>query len=245
MKNPDFDLKKLSLDTKDWYDAYYKNNGSERNDIVKNTGARWQGFFSDIGYLDALAFVLRSLPVDSMSARVLDVGCGSGGSCLPYLKFMPAQNITGIDLLESRIAEGKHLYPGIDFRVGSASNMQFGDAIFDIVSESTMFVQMTDEGLASSIANEMIRVTKPSGYILLRDWTTPLRPADSMYAPLTKQRLARLFKIGPSTRVITRKKGALLPPLGRQIGRFAPFLYQFFQLVPFATAQHTIVLQRI
>lgn len=245
MENPNFDLEKLSSATKDWYDLYYKNNGSERNDTVKNSGARWQGFFSDIGYLDALAFVLRCVSVNPMDMRVLDVGCGSGGSCLPYLKFMPARNITGIDLQESRISEGKNLHPDIDLRVGSANNMPFEDATFDIVSESTMFVQMTDESLASSIASEMMRVTKLSGYILLRDWTTPLRPADSMYAPLTKQRVARLFKIGTTTRVITRKKGALLPPLGRQIGRFAPFLYQLFQLVPFATAQHTIVLQRI
>jgi len=89
-----------------------------------------------------------------VNAKVLDVGCG-GGSLINFLRlgFKP-ENLTGIDILEERILEAKRRFPNINFVHGDASHMAFPDETFDIVTESTMFVQLTDDALAHQISNE-------------------------------------------------------------------------------------------
>lgn len=68
--------------------------------------------------------------------------------------------------------------------MADASCLNFVDNTFDVVSESTMFVQVTDDYLASSIAGEMIRVTKTCGYIILIDWRYS-KPWDKNYKGLS------------------------------------------------------------
>lgn len=233
------------LEQKAYYEKYYASKGADRNNVMMNAGARWQTFFSDIGYVDAIALAMRnSLPGNEL--HVLDVGCGNGSSLLTFLQLgFSLENISGVDVQAERIEEGKRRYPGLDVRAADGRSLPFADEIFDIVTESTMFVSLSDETIAMPIADEMCRVTKRGGFLLLRDWTTPLRKPDVTYSPLTTKRMTHLFKIGTKTKMFAAKKGALLPPLGRTVGRFAPSLYQLFQMVPFATGQHIILLQKL
>ena len=120
--------------------------------------------------------------------------------------------------------EARRQYPKIKFIVGDAGDMEFDPASFDLVTESTMFVQITDDGLAQSIGNEMLGLLKPGGYLLLVDWRMP-KPYDNSYRALTRERLNGLFDVGKSSEVITIKKGALAPPVGRFLSKFLPPLY--------------------
>ena len=159
------------------------------------------------------------------------------------LKYSPA-NVVGIDILAERIAEARSLYPQIRFVQGDASRMEFADAAFDLVFESTMFATLPDDELSAGIAREMIRVCRPGGYLLLVDWWMP-KPGDPAYKALTRRRLRQLFSIGANTRLVGIYRGALVPPVGRLLSRFLPSAYFVAaKLFPYLVGQVAYLLQK-
>jgi SAM-dependent methyltransferase len=176
---------------------------------------------------------------------VLDVGCGSGASLLAFLRLgFRARNLAGVDINPERIRIGLEEFPNIDFRCEDATDTSFKSDHFDIVSESTMFVQLTDDMLAERIAQEMLRVTSPGGFIFLSDWRYG-KPRNPAYRAVSRKRVARLFRVGVDTVVVCVKRGALVPPLGRVLSRWAPAIYFCCHAaLPFCSAQVTTVLQK-
>lgn len=169
-----------------------------------------------------------------------------GGSLINFIKlgFRP-ENLTGIDIQQERISEAKMRFPNINFVHGDASKMQFNDETFEIVIESTMFVQLTDEDLARSIANEMIRTTKTDGYIILVDWKYS-KPWDKSYKGLDKKRTKELFGVGSKTNIEGIYNGAIVPPIGRFLSKRIPSIYFVIQtILPFLVGQKTTVLKKV
>jgi ubiquinone/menaquinone biosynthesis C-methylase UbiE len=105
---------------------------------------------------------LRKLSVSfPHTARVLDVGCGSGISSDFFARLYGAQ-IMGIDPAEFLIRENKnHL---CEFVVGSAEHLPFSDATFDLVLSVSAIQNFSDIGLAII---EMKRVAKPGALFIL------------------------------------------------------------------------------
>ena len=224
------------------YSKYYEKLGEDRNDLLRNPEVLFQSFAIDGANIAAL----RSLSLDKRTARVLDVGCGSGSGLLQFVRlgFVPT-NLVGIDLNDARIEEGKALLPGIDLQVADASRMPFTDASFDLVFESTMLGTLESRSLLRSIAAEMIRVCKPGGYIMLADWRYS-RKGSGVKTAISRDKIAELFSVGNVTEVVARKRGALVPPLGRRLSRLAPSIYFLVQgMMPFAAGQVTTVLKRL
>ena len=154
------------------------------------------------------------------------------------------RNITGIDIRSECVAEAKQLWPQVCFIQGDASQMEFEDGCFDLVFESTMFATLPDDVLSAGIAAEMVRVCKPGGYLLLRDWRTP-KPRDANYKALTKARLRKLFAVGRDTRVVGIHKGALVPPVGRFLSARLPSVYFLVAaLLPMLVGQVSYLLQK-
>jgi SAM-dependent methyltransferase len=229
------------LITKDWYHDYYHKRGADRNDLRVNRGVLFQTLAGEASVVRAC----YAIGHDPAKAKVLDVGCGVGADLyqLLRLRYSPA-NIVGIDILTERIADARVLYPSVRFLQGDASRMDFPDAAFDLVFESTMFVSLTDEPLSVAIAREMIRVCKPGGYLLLVDWWMP-KPGDPTYKALTRRRLRQLFSIGANTRLMGIYRGALVPPVGRLLSRFLPSVYFVTaKLFPFLVGQVAYLLQK-
>lgn len=227
--------------TQQWYREYHaKHGGVDRNSIRHNPEVDFQ-------YLAMLAGViraLRSIGYDP-SWRVLDVGCGNGGTLIPFLVMGAfSANLTGIDILPDSIETAKHRLPGAIFLAQDASNMAFEAGHFDITCESTMFMQLTDEALAARIAAEMVRVTKPQGHILLVDWRYD--GGRKEYRALSPSRIDTLFQVGSATTVARRERGALLPPIGRKLSKYAPWLYfPVHAILPFLSAQCVTILRKI
>lgn len=224
------------------YQDYYARRGQDRNDPLGNPEVLFQLFAGDA----ALVRSLRPLSSARERLRVLDVGCGNGNTLLTLiaLGFNPA-NLTGIDLIPERIAEARTRVAGARLLLADARQLEFQSESFDLVVESTMFLQMTDEGIASAIAAEMIRVTAPGGSIVLRDWRMG-NPRDPTHAPLTKKRARALFHVGLKTDIVSHHRGALLPPLGRFLSRRAPWAYFLVQsMVPMLSAQMVTRLRKI
>lgn len=171
-------------------------------------------------------------------ANILDVGCGSGQSLriLMNIGYLPF-NMYGIDNIEERIDDGVRRFPNINFKCGDACSMNYADSSFDLVMESTLFITIKDD-IAVPIAEEMMRVVKPNGHILLIDWQYDYFHKE--YKALNSARIKKLF---PKYKIITSKDGSLIPPIGYYISRNLPQLYFLIQWAfPVLVGQKTTIL---
>jgi ubiquinone/menaquinone biosynthesis C-methylase UbiE len=224
------------------YGEYYKKHGRARNDLLANPEVLFQTLAADRANISAL----QKLDLNRDDARVLDVGCGTGASLLQFMRLgFDASNLVGIDTSDERIAEASELLPGVAFRKESADALPFADGEFDLVFESTMLGTLESATLLENIAREMLRVTKPGGYVMLADWRYS-REGSGVKTAISAGWIAKLFSVGTATRVVARERGALVPPLGRRLSRITPSLYFLTQrLFPFAVGQMTTVLQKL
>lgn len=228
--------------TEQYYKDYGARRGENRNDLLRNPEVLFQVLAAEASVVRAL----RSFQADPATATVLDVGCGEGFSLLPLLRlgFVPS-NLYGVDIRREEIAAARRRLPMLHLECADATQLEFADNSFDIVQESTMFLQMTDDDLAGRIAAEMVRVVKTGGHIMLSDWRYS-KPGSSEFKAVDKKRIARLFAVGTRTTVQGVFPGPLVPPVGRFLSRRLPSLYFFIRTVfPFLTGQVTTVLKKI
>jgi len=217
-----FEKEELFQQTQDWHKDYYQKKGQDRNDLLANP----EVLFQHLAFECAIVSALRSAKnLNRESSRILDVGCGGGGGLTRFIQlgFSP-NNIYGIDIIEERISEGQKKYPNLNFVCDDAASMPYESNMFDLVMESTMFVQITDEKLSQKISQEMLRVTKPDGYILLIDWRYG-KPGNDNYLAVSQKRITKLFSVGSLSDVVCQQSGALVPPIGRAVSKYLPSAY--------------------
>jgi SAM-dependent methyltransferase len=145
-------------------------------DLEQRAGRRWSG--SNRGNQAILAerrdLTRRLLGgagwIPLGDRRVLEVGSGHGSE-LAGLRELGASppNLIGVDLLPDRVAVAQTTYPGLDFRIGNAEHLDFGDATFDLVMALTVFSSIFDPSMAANVAAEIRRVLKPGGALLWYD----------------------------------------------------------------------------
>jgi ubiquinone/menaquinone biosynthesis C-methylase UbiE len=152
--------------------------------------------------------------------KILDVGCGRGGQLRRFLEYgaLPT-NLFGIDLIAHRIEEAQRLGPAINWQVGSAHQLPYPDATFDLVMSFVVFSSILNESLRKGIADEMWRVRKPGGHILFYDfaYSNPRNPA---VRGISRKQIQQLF-YRPRTRFDFRRV-TLAPPIARIV---APHSY--------------------
>ena len=166
---------------------------------------------------------------DLANLQVLEVGCGTGGNLLEFLRMGCApQHLAGIELLPDRYAQARHVLP-------AAVRLQQGDALLadvlhasqDVVLVSTVFSSVLDQSFQQRLAATMWQWLRPGGAVLWYDFTynNPSNP-DVRGVPLRHVR--ELF---PQAR-ITARRVTLAPPLARAVVRVHPALYGLFNSVP-------------
>jgi SAM-dependent methyltransferase len=205
----------------DWRRDYIARKGADRNDLLSNSGVLLQNTAGDIALIRALGR-MGYRPTED---RVLDVGGGGGGSLTPFLQVGAySELLTSVDVDPVAKEQGDRRFPGIQFHHLDASETGW-EAKFDIVYSSGMFVTIPDDRLAAPVAAEMMRLAKPGGTLLLRDWVFP-KFGDPQYSAVTRKRLTKLF---PEMEVIFAEHGALIPPVGRFLSSYLPALYFLFR----------------
>ena len=112
-------------------------------------------------------------PAVDSGAKVLDVGCGFGGTSR-YLadKLGPKADVTGITLSPNQVKRGTELamergLSNAKFMVMNALEMDFPDNSFDIVWACESGEHMPDK---EAYINEMMRVLKPGGKFVMATW---------------------------------------------------------------------------
>lgn len=120
----------------------------------------------------AILRLLRHERVDLQSTDVLEVGCGTGHILQRFLEFGAAKAV-GVDLMESRVQEGRQRYPTLELQQGNAASLPYPEESFDLVTQFMCVSSVLDETLRRRMAQEMWRVLRPGGVVLWYD----LRPS--------------------------------------------------------------------
>jgi phthiocerol/phenolphthiocerol synthesis type-I polyketide synthase E len=100
--------------------------------------------------------------------RVLDVGCGRGGTAHVLVTFFNPASVTGLDLSTNAIAfcRQTHTDRRLSFHEGDAENLPFPDASFDIV---TNVESSHSYPHIHHFYSQVHRVLAPGGYFLYTD----------------------------------------------------------------------------
>lgn len=144
--------------------------------------------------------------------KILEVGCGEGLWLREFIKWgAQPENITGLDLLTDRVETAKKLLPEtVTLISGSAAEVPFPEASFNLVLQSTVFTSILDSNLKEAVAKEMLRVVKPEGIVLWYDYHIN-NPRNPDVRGIKKKEIHKLFpgchiRLSPVT---------LAPPLCR------------------------------
>lgn len=105
---------------------------------------------------------------DLTDRRVLDVGCGRGGTAYVIHEFFRARTVTGLDLSPKAVAfcRARHAYRGVSFSEGDAENLPFPDASFDVVTNIESSQSYPD---IAAFYSGVFRVLSPGGHFLYTD----------------------------------------------------------------------------
>lgn len=121
--------------------------------------------------------VLSLLPGGKISAGfLLDLGCGPGNIALKIAARCPCLRVAGVDRSRTmlhvarRTAETRNLARRVFFFQGDAGGLGFPDAAFDFVLSNSVLHHLASPG---KVFEEMVRVAKPGGTVLVRDLRRP------------------------------------------------------------------------
>lgn len=133
-------------------------------------------------YLEAIdnTLVEQVLALEIQAGIALDVGTGPGSIPLKLARRRPDLHWVGIDKSQAmlraacRTARKQGLSDQVSFCLADASRLCFPDAAFELVLSNSLL-----HHLANPVAalNEMARVTKAGGVVLIRDLRRPSRLA--------------------------------------------------------------------
>lgn len=161
--------------------------------------------------------------------RLLDVGCGDGGSLLESLRLgFAGRHLTGLELLEERARAARQRLPSeVNVILGDALAAPIAPESQDVVHQAVVFSSLLDDGFQRELAALMWSWVRPGGGVLWYDFTfdNPNNP-DVRGVPL--RRVRNLF---PQAQVRWQRI-TLAPPISRRVCRLHPAAYTFFNTIP-------------
>jgi len=166
---------------------------------------------------------------DLAAKRLLEVGCGTGGNLLDFLRlgFEP-ENIHGIELLPERFAHARRvLSADTQLHLGDALAVDLAPESFDVVVAATVFSSLLDDAFQAQLAARMWSWVKPGGGVLWYDFTVN-NPRNRDVRGVPVKRVQALF---PQGRVQARRV-TLAPPLARAAVPVHPALYTLLNCLP-------------
>jgi len=174
-------------------------------------------------------------------ARVLEVGCWQAFWLRKFVQWgARPENVVGVDLLPEELAQARELSPpAVQFECGNAADLRYPDESFDIVCQFTVFTSVLDEQLRMKMAQEMLRVLRPDGFILWYDFFLS-NPRNPNVCGIGKQEIARLF---PGCRYHLQRT-TLAPPLARRVAPMSSSLYGLLSALKILNSHYVGFIQK-
>jgi ubiquinone/menaquinone biosynthesis C-methylase UbiE len=199
------------------FGAYAQDRGRRRAWSAANTG-------NQLIRAELARAILDAAPPTATSA-VLDAGCGAGW----WLQRLAAEGVpepalTGIDILDARVARAAAAVPGAHVIAGDVRALPWPDASFDLVTLLTTLTSLASEADQAAALAEARRVTRPGGAIAIWEPRWP-NPRNRSVTPLRRATVtAALGEV--ATRTLT-----LAPPLARHVAT-TPARYRALAALP-------------
>merc|ERR1719247_2025827 len=126
-------------------------------------------------------------------AKVLDVGCGIGGTSRYIAKKFPEASVTGITISPEQQLRATQLasergIPNAKFELCDALDMKYEDNSFDLVWACESGEHMPEK---EKYVQEMARVLKPGGRIVIATWCQREEPPE--FTPKERKTLDYLY----------------------------------------------------
>jgi ubiquinone/menaquinone biosynthesis C-methylase UbiE len=110
---------------------------------------------------------------------VLDLACGTGTLAIEVKKEHPKAKVSGVDadeaILRRAKAKAKDAGVKISLQLGVSNELPYDARAFDVVLSTLFFHHLTDEAKADT-AEEVRRVLRLGGRVLIADWGRPQDP---------------------------------------------------------------------
>src|SRR5436190_12226375 len=110
---------------------------------------------------------------------VLDLACGTGTLAIEVKKSRPKAKVSALDgdqrILAHAGRKAKDAGVKVGFEWGLANELPYDARSFDVVLSTLLFHHLTDEAKADA-AEEILRVLRLGGRLLIADWGRPQDP---------------------------------------------------------------------
>jgi ubiquinone/menaquinone biosynthesis C-methylase UbiE len=172
---------------------------------------------------ELLAHIFQKIGWSSLAGlRILEIGCGTGTLIRHLYDFgAEPEKCYGVDVLDSRLHEAKHLGPNANFLLASAADLPLPNERFDLVLQFTVFTSVLAADLKQAMAAEILRVLRKGGRFVWYDFAYDNRRNRNVRG-IGRGEIRRLL---PNCR-LRFWRVTVAPPVGRPAARISPFLYR-------------------
>jgi ubiquinone/menaquinone biosynthesis C-methylase UbiE len=182
----------------------------------------------------AVISMLRKEGFQSLNeTSILEIGCGYGGVLREFLSFGASlKMVLGVDLLRWRVEQAKREMPSLPVVQADGQRLPYRENSFDIVVQFTVFTSILENSMKQAIAEEMLRVVKPTGMILWYDyWLNPTNPETK---GIRRSEVRSLF---PDC-IFRFKRITLAPPLSRWLAKYSWISCEFLESLRFLNTHY-------
>ena len=173
------------------------------------------------------SLILKKEFKEKDNIKFIEIGAGYGNNINFFIRYgIKKSNIYINEILPERFQYLQDNYNDCNLEYGNALDLNYQNK-FDFVFQSTVFTSILDMQFKKMLANKMINMTKPGGFILWYDFKFN-NPANKDVRGISKNEIKSLF---PYAKKIEFKNVTLAPPVGRKlekwyniINTFLPFL---------------------
>jgi ubiquinone/menaquinone biosynthesis C-methylase UbiE len=135
-----------------------------------------QGLRSPDGSIGVNSVTSMLIPFKNDISSILEIGCSDGSKLRSLCKNLDAKGF-GIDPSTDAISAGNNIVDStveVQLTVGTAANLPFENAFFDIVFFG-FSLYLVDRNLLFQSVSEADRVLKPGGFLVIQDFNPGVR----------------------------------------------------------------------